>query len=491
MAVVLLILTCCVGVSLPARHVLFSSRMGKGGFGPPPRREKDERNKEGKKLRQVKKRILATFAVLALVLAAIPAAHAATYEYPVNGGNLIFDPTTGTITDCDTSVYSADIPSEIYGVPVTAIGASAFKGCSKLTKTTIPSTVTHIGASAFMNCSSLTSITIPANVTRMDSSSVNGWGTFSGCNNLESVELYGNIGELPKYLFNSCSSLTQVVVGDGISKIGIFDFWKCNSLKEIVLPNSITEIASSAFSSCDNLTTVTIGNGVEYIDNYAFKDCSNLKSIYFSGNAPSIGNNIVSKFATGFTIYYPDTATGWSTPTWAGYVSKPYSLSGNDVPTVQPTPQPSTPVLPSGSATATPNASTVYVNGNPINFDAYTINGNNYFKLRDLAFVLSGSEVQFDVAWDQGANAIRLTSGLPYTPVGGELTGKGTTNQIAIPNQSAVLLDGNTTQLSAYTINGNNYFKLRDIGQSFNFFVTWDGVQNSILIQTNSPYMIE
>jgi len=32
--------------------------------------------------------------------------------------------------------------------------------------------------------------------------------------------------------------------------------------------------------------------------------------------------------------------------------------------------------------TATPTTSTVLVNGSPVAFDAYLINGNNYFKLR-------------------------------------------------------------------------------------------------------------
>lgn len=416
-------------------------------------------------------------------------AHAATYEYPVNGGNLDFDPTTGTITDCDTSVYSADIPSEIYGVPVTVIGKHAFSGCSKLTSVTIPSSVTRVEYGAFSNCKVLTSVVIPNSVVTLGDNS--GSGVFNSCEQLESITIPGSVEELTKSLFSGCKNLKTVVIEEGPTKVEYHVFAYCNTLKEVILPDSISEIASFAFASCENLSTVTVGSGVKYIDSKAFNNCKRLESICFRGDAPGTGKNIVTKFAPGFTIYYPENASGWTTPTWAGYVSKPYTLSGNSTPTVHPTPQPATPSLPSGSATATPNASTVFINGSPMSFDAYTINGNNYFKLRDLAFVLSGSEVQFDVAWDQSANAIRLTSGLSYTPVGGEMTGKGTTNQVAIPNQSSVLLNGNAIQLTAYTINGNNYFKLRDMGQLFNFAVTWDGVQNRILIQTDSPYVAE
>ena len=43
-----------------------------------------------------------------------------TISYAVEGGNIYFDPETGTITDCDTSVTRADIPGEIQGVPSAA-----------------------------------------------------------------------------------------------------------------------------------------------------------------------------------------------------------------------------------------------------------------------------------------------------------------------------------------------------------------------------------
>ena len=72
-----------------------------------------------------------------------------------------------------------------------------------------------------------------------------------------------------------------------------------------------------------------------------------------------------------------------------------------------------------------PTFSKVLINGKEIAFDAYNINDNNYFKLRDIAFVLSGTAKQFNVDWDDEANAISLTSGASYNAVGGEMEGKG------------------------------------------------------------------
>ena len=39
-----------------------------------------------------------------------------------------------------------------------------------------------------------------------------------------------------------------------------------------------------------------------------------------------------------------------------------------------------------------PTSSIVLVNGEAVSFQAYNIGDNNYFKLRDIAFVLSGTE---------------------------------------------------------------------------------------------------
>jgi len=41
---------------------------------------------------------------------------------------------------------------------------------------------------------------------------------------------------------------------------------------------------------------------------------------------------------------------------------------------------------------AKPTASTVYLNSEETAFEAYNINGNNFFKLRDLAYALNGTE---------------------------------------------------------------------------------------------------
>ena len=133
---------------------------------------------------------------------------------------------------------------------------------------------------------------------------------------------------------------------------------------------------------------------------------------------------------------------------------------------------------------ATKTSSAVMVNGKEVKFEAYNINNNNYFKLRDIAKALNGSEKQFEVTLDGAKNAINLVTGKAYTVVGGELE-VGKSNKLNVRNtDSRIYVDGIEVSMKAYNINDNNYFKLRDLGEFIGFSVDWDGANNKILIST-------
>jgi hypothetical protein len=145
-----------------------------------------------------------------------------------------------------------------------------------------------------------------------------------------------------------------------------------------------------------------------------------------------------------------------------------------------------------GTTMTTPTASKVLVNGKQISFEAYNIAGNNYFKLRDIAMTVNGTEKQFEVSWDSAKNAISLKPGIGYTPASGELAVSDTpTSKAATPTISKIYFDGKEVQLTAYNIGGNNYFKLRDIARLLNIGVTWDETSSSIGIDTNLNYKEE
>lgn len=92
------------------------------------------------------------------------------------------------------------VPSKLDGKEVIGISDNAFRG-SKIMRAAVPSSVKTIGLHAF-----------------------------SGCDSLESAEIY-----------------------DGVEEIGGYAFADCPKLCIVTLPDSIKEIGSGAFNSCPNL----------------------------------------------------------------------------------------------------------------------------------------------------------------------------------------------------------------------------------------------
>ena len=133
---------------------------------------------------------------------------------------------------------------------------------------------------------------------------------------------------------------------------------------------------------------------------------------------------------------------------------------------------------------AVSTSSAVLVNGTPVAFEAYNIDGNNYFKLRDVAYTLNGTSSRFVIGWDAKDEAILLTTGEIYTVVGGEMAAPSGAQAEPLPANPTIVLNGETVSIKAYNIGGNNYFMLRDLGAALGFRVSWDEANDTILIDT-------
>lgn len=60
----------------------------------------------------------------------------------------------------------------------------------------------------------------------------------------------------------------------------------------------------------------------------------------------------------------------------------------------------------------------------------------------------------------------------------------------ALSNQP-IYVDGQRVPMTAYAIGGNNYVRLRDIGQAMDFAVDYDAAANSVFITSYRPYQQE
>ncbi len=122
------------------------------------------------------------------------------------------------ITKCDKTAETVEIPTEIEGLPVTAIGPTAFYSCKSLTSIVIPESVKSIGAGAFWHCAALESVTLPSGLTRLEN-----------------------------YTFADCDALTSITIPEGVTALANSVFADSAALAEIQFPTTLTEFGSLDF----------------------------------------------------------------------------------------------------------------------------------------------------------------------------------------------------------------------------------------------------
>lgn len=117
---------------------------------------------------------------------------------------------------------------------------------------------------------------------------------------------------------------------------------------------------------------------------------------------------------------------------------------------------------------------------------AFNIDGYNYFKLRDIAQAITGSAKQFDVTWNADKGRIDLIPQKAYVSVGGELSSTEVDHTKCKPSDASLYVNGYKVIVSAYNIDGNNYYKLRDIAGFFNIKLNWNAEYKTILIDPSA-----
>ena len=174
------------------------------------------------------------------------------YAYTVNGGNATITKFLGPVNPANTGPYDIEIPTELDGHTVTAIGSAAFQGYSALRKVTIPDSVTSIGTLAFSNLSNLTTLSL----------------------------------------------------GKGIKTIGQYAFFTCNHLPSVTIPQSVTSIGTLAFACC-GMHTLTIKGPIESMGSNVFAYCAYLESVTLPAGFTSFGDSL-EECPAGCVFYYND-----------------------------------------------------------------------------------------------------------------------------------------------------------------------------------------
>lgn len=200
------------------------------------------------------------------------------------------------ITGFDNSVSDVVIPSEIEGLPVTAISVGAFY-LSTITSIEVPDSVTSIGEMAFLGCTSLKSVKLSTGVAKIDKNA------FGSCSALQEIQV---AKDNPNF-----SSLNGVLYSKKQDTLVIYPAAKADAA--YIIPSGVTSVAMYAFSENPYLETLTIPNSLIKVGDSAFYNCKNLRAVSYNGteeewNQITIG--LLNEKLTGATIQYQERIIG-------------------------------------------------------------------------------------------------------------------------------------------------------------------------------------
>ena len=205
------------------------------------------------------KKIILACVVLLLVLIAIPSAMAVatkcgtnlTWSYnssakklTISGSGEMYDYTESSMP---WKNYASSIETLEIGEGATRIGNNAFRGLSKLSSISLPTSLRSIGDYAFYGIGQGLSgidgaITLPDGLTSI--------GTYAFSNSkVSNIVFPDSVTSIGTGCFADCKGLNYITLPSGLTAIPDEMFKGCNCVLEMSLPDSITQIGASAFES--------------------------------------------------------------------------------------------------------------------------------------------------------------------------------------------------------------------------------------------------
>ena len=235
---------------------------------------------------------------------------------------------------------------------LTAIGDSAFSGCTGLKAVILPQGLKTIGDGAFGNCSSLTYIDIPDGIETVgswigddslqlrcsmgssaaiilsksgnsfcadgfqlrytfdDTGSQNGLILTHYLGNATELAVPEGVTVIGNSAFYENQTLTKIILPESVAMLESLSFCDCSALTELILPQRLKEIGSSAFSGCSALTSVDIPDGVETVGGYVASDNLKLRCSMGSSAAIALSKAECNFCADDFALRYSFDSTG-------------------------------------------------------------------------------------------------------------------------------------------------------------------------------------
>lgn len=229
------------------------------------------------------------------------------------------DDGTVTITGGNIVTPKLEIPAELEGKKVSAIGMNAFTGNNVITDLVIPEGVTTLNWYSFNTCENLETVTLPDSLEFIDS-----WA-FERCSKLKTINVPANVTRINGGAFAQNSSMTSITcdpanknyvsvngvlftkdmkelvaypggiqggytVPATVNHIGDAAFYGALGLDSVTILGNLDFIGFEAFAECSKLTDVAIRDGVNYVGYWAFRGCDGIKTLTVPQSVTNIGN---------------------------------------------------------------------------------------------------------------------------------------------------------------------------------------------------------
>lgn len=229
------------------------------------------------------------------------------------------DDGTVTITGGNIVTPKLEIPAELEGKKVSAIGMNAFTGNNVITDLVIPEGVTTLYWYSFNTCRNLETVTLPDSLEFID-----GWA-FERCSRLKTISIPANVTRINGGAFAQNSSMTSITcdpanknyvsvngvlftkdmkelvaypggiqggytVPATVNHIGDAAFYGALGLDSVTILGNLDFIGFEAFAECSKLTDVAIRDGVNYVGYWAFRGCDGIKTLTVPQSVTNIGN---------------------------------------------------------------------------------------------------------------------------------------------------------------------------------------------------------
>ena len=176
----------------------------------------------------------------------------------------------------------------------------AFTGCKQLEYVELPNSLTHINDYAFQKCEKLTQIVIP------DTLKVIADYAFKDCIKLTEVRLPVSMTFISQGVFQNCSALINAVLPTDLSSISSYMFDGCTSLQSISIPN-VKTLGVYTFRNCGSLTNIEFGNVLTEIGSYSFQGCNTLANVIIPNSTTKINTAAFQNCSSLTSVELPET----------------------------------------------------------------------------------------------------------------------------------------------------------------------------------------